>query len=304
MGKRKPPFFSESCKLKDSVENSPRKTQNRLEDPLHLDFNAPFENEPDTDFSLPQNQKWSHQILSDWKEKKIDHVPLVIDGEDLLSNEDGKGYDPSKPESPYYTYAKGGWSAIDRALTCAKQEESNWASTSIEERCKLLAKVAQKLRTERGDQIGTMIGDAGKTLIEADVEISEAIDFAEYYLRSMRTFASHPDIEWSPKGTVLVASPWNFPKAIPCGGILAALVTGNCVLFKPAPETVYTGYSLAKLMWDAGVPKKVLQFINCEDDPIGSQLIQDKRVDAVILTGATNTGKLFLKLRPGLDLFC
>ena len=118
----------------------------------------------------------------------------------------------------------------------------------------------------------------------------------------MRQFTSHPDLEWSPKGTVLVASTWNFPKAIPCGGILAALVTGNCALFKPAPETVYTGYALAKLLWEAGIPKKVLQFINCEDDPVGSKLIQDERVNSVILTGATSTGKLFLKLRPGLDL--
>ena len=147
-----------------------------------------------------------------------------------------------------------------------------------------------------------MIGDAGKTVQEADVEISEAIDFAEYYLRSMRQFAAHPDIKWTPKGTILVASPWNFPKAIPAGGIFAALITGNCVLFKPAPEVVMTGYSLVKALWDGGISKKVLQFLSCDDDPVGSKLIKDERVNAVILTGATSTAKLFMKMRPGIDL--
>ena len=68
-------LFSESCNLKDTVENSPRKTQNRLEAPIHLGFNTPFENEPDTDFSLPQNQKWAKEIITKWKEKKIDPHP-------------------------------------------------------------------------------------------------------------------------------------------------------------------------------------------------------------------------------------
>ena len=295
-------LFSESCKLKDSVENSPRKKQNRFDEPIHLDFNAPFENEPDTDFSLTQNRKWAEEIIETWKDKKIDPVPLVINGEEIHTENQGKSIDPSSPTHPYYTYSKGSWEEIDKALVCAKNEEGNWANTAIEERCKLLSKAAQILRSTRGEQIGSMIGDAGKSLQEADVELSEAIDFAEYYLRSMRQFANHKDISWSAKGTVLVASPWNFPKAIPCGGILAALVTGNCVLFKPAPETVYTGYTLVKALWDAGIPKKVLQFINCDDDPVGSKLIQDERVNAVILTGATSTGKLFMKMRPGIDL--
>ena len=296
-------LFSESCKLKDTIENEPRKKQNRLEDPSHLDPNSPFENEADTDFSLTQNRKWAEEIIKKWKGKKIAPVPLVIEGEEIHTQDEGKAIDPSQPDHPYYTYSKGGWEEINRALNSAKKEEDNWANTPVEERCMLLSKAAQELRKQRADQLGSMIGDAGKSLIEADVELSEAIDFAEYYRRSMRQFSALKDLEWTPKGTILVASPWNFPKAIPCGGILAALVTGNCVLFKPAPETVYTGYELVKALWKAGIPKKVLQFINCDDDPVGSKLIQDERVNAVILTGATSTGKLFMKLRPGIDLY-
>ena len=128
------------------------------------------------------------------------------------------------------------------------------------------------------------------------------IDFAEYYQRSLMKMASCHDIEWKPKGTYLVAPPWNFPISIPAGGILAALAIGNCVLFKPAPEAVLSGWILVNALWDAGIPKEALQFINCEDDPVGSKLVKDPRINGVILTGATATARLFLKMRPGLDL--
>ncbi|NGX51447.1 MAG: Bifunctional protein PutA, partial [Chlamydiae bacterium] len=295
-------LFSASCKLIDSIERVPRRKQNRLDPPLHLDFNGPFDNEPDTDFSLPQNRKWGEELIAKWKEKKIDSIPLVIDGEEIRSQSEGDGYDPTHPMRPFYTYSLASWEEIDRALTCAKREESSFSKSSIDERCQLLAKAAVQLRENRADQLGSMIADGGKLLMEADVELSETIDFAEFYLRSMRQLSIYQDIEWSPKGTILVAPPWNFPNSIPGGGIFAALVTGNCVLFKPAPESVLAGWQLVTALWEAGIPKTVLQFINCDDEPIGSKLIQDERLNAVILTGATSTAQLFIKMRPGIDL--
>src|SRR5262249_38600244 len=120
--------------------------------------------------------------------------------------------------------------------------------------------------------------------------------------RNLEHLSHLSDVRWKPKGTVLVAPPWNFPCSIPLGGITASLAAGNCVIFKPAPETIYVGWMLANICWEAGVSKDVLQFIACEDEPIGSQLIKDSRISAVVLTGATSTAKLMLKLRPGLDL--
>lgn len=295
-------FFAEGCKLIETVEKEPRRKQNRFDPPIHLDSNAPFENEPDTDFSLPQNRKWAEAILTKWKEKTIDPIPLVIDGEEIHTSHQEKGYDPTQIERPLYTYSLASWKEIDQALNCAKKQEHNWKNISVEERCELLAEVAQTLREKRADQLGSMIADGGKLLIEADTEFSETIDFAEYYLRSLRQLTSYPDIAWTPKGTILVAPPWNFPNSIPGGGIFSALLTGNCVLFKPAPESVLAGWELVKALWEAGVPKTVLQFINCPDDPVGSKLIQDARLNAVILTGATSTAHLFAKMRPGIDL--
>src|SRR5262249_40772562 len=110
------------------------------------------------------------------------------------------------------------------------------------------------------------------------------------------------DIEWQSKGIIVVAPPWNFPCSIPASGILAALAAGNSVIFKPAPESILTAWVLVQAFWEAGVSREVLQFFPCQDEPVGSQLIKDPRVASVVLTGSTETAKLFLKLRPSLDL--
>jgi RHH-type proline utilization regulon transcriptional repressor/proline dehydrogenase/delta 1-pyrroline-5-carboxylate dehydrogenase len=108
---------------------------------------------------------------------------------------------------------------------------------------------------------------------------------------------------WKPKGVVLVASPWNFSCSIPVGGVSAALAAGNGVLFKPAPEAVQMGRLVAEVLWEGGISRNLLQFIVCDDEPVGSKIIQDERVNAVILTGATATARHFLHLRPNPELF-
>ncbi|HEY5259523.1 MAG TPA: bifunctional proline dehydrogenase/L-glutamate gamma-semialdehyde dehydrogenase, partial [Rhabdochlamydiaceae bacterium] len=297
-------LFALSCKKMDQVSLLPRRTQNRLLPPTMLPMQAPFENESDTDFALPHNREWANRILSSWKNRMIQPIPLVIGGQEIQEAQpSGTGIDPSFPGKTLYRYSMADWSHIDQALNIAKAEESSWSSTSVEERCRLLANAAQKMRERRSELIGVMVADGGKTIVEGDPEVSEAIDFADYYLRSIQKMHQCKDIQWKAKGTILVAPPWNFPISIPAGGILAALACGNCVIFKPAPEAVLSGWVLVNALWDAGISKNVLQFINCPDEPVGSKLIADPRVAGVILTGATSTAKLFLRLRPGLDLF-
>jgi len=295
--------FNLACQEMNNVSSSPRRIQNRLLPPEPLSLTAPFHNEADTDFSLKVNRQWAKETVQEWKNKSISPIPLVINGKSLVeSASSSNGVDPSHPNNAYYSYLLADWNQIDESLNAAKANEASWAATSISHRCQLLAASAQKMRERRNDFMGVMMADGGKTILESDTEISEAIDFAEYYLRMMQEMDACKDTTWRPKGTVLVAPPWNFPISIPAGGILAAIITGNCVLFKPAPESVLSGWTLVNALWDAGIPKTILQFINCEDEPIGSRLIKDPRLNCVCLTGATSTAKHFLKLRPGLDL--
>lgn len=298
-------LFIQSCRKMYNVRREPFRQQNRLNEPQHLDPCSEFDNEADTDWTLLENRQWVYQAVAKLKQSQKGSslsIPLVIDGKEVLSSTMSSGIDPSCPEGESHRYSLAQIGHIDQALQAADRAQSRWRNTSIADRARLLVAIAQELRRERGNLISVMIANTGKTAHEADVEISEAIDFAEYYWRVMQEWDTLQDISWRPKGTIVVAPPWNFPCSIPAGGMLAALMTGNCVIFKPAQEAVWVGWLLAQIFWKAGVDKSVLQFITCEDDPVGSSLIKDPRVSSVVLTGATDTAKLLLKLRPGLDL--
>ncbi|WP_423231862.1 aldehyde dehydrogenase family protein [Akkermansia sp. JRP_AM1] len=117
-----------------------------------------------------------------------------------------------------------------------------------------------------------MVRDAGKVPTEADVEVSEAIDFCRYYAEGLDRDGMNDGVEMTPLGTVCVMSPWNFPFAIPTGGVAAALMAGNTVVFKPSELAVYTAWQIVQAFWRAGVPKSVLQFVPMPRNEISQQI--------------------------------
>ncbi len=293
-------LFVKSCEHVDSVFAGVRRDQNRQMPFAIGSLSSPFENEPDTDFSLPENQVWAQEIAHLWNQKKWGLIPFVVAGKEFYDNEDGELQNPSQGGKTFIRYARARSNAIDLALDASKTAQKKWQSVPVQERSLILSRIAQKFREKRSDLIGAMMLDGGKIVSEADAEVSEAIDFAEYYAREMLAFSE--DVIFKPKGTVLVTPPWNFPCAIAASGILAALVSGNAVLFKPASDTVLVGWVLCQLIWECGVSKEILQFIPCSGEEVGAKLIADPRVDSVILTGGTETAQKFLKMRPDLDL--
>lgn len=300
--KREAERFAAAVKGADSVSSIPRRGQNRFALPEKAELESTFVNEDDTDFSLPQNRKWVETLMKEWLGKDGPRIPLVIGGKEQYSHQMAPGEDPSIPGKTLYEYSIADQADLNATLDTAAKAQKKWEKVKVRERAALLIEVAHQLRCKRGTLIGVMIADSGKTVPEADSEISEAIDFAEYYARNLLEVTSLEDIAWKAKGVVLVAPPWNFPCSIPAGGILAALAGGNSVIFKPAPETVWVAWELAQVVWAAGIGKDVLQFFTCDDEPVGSLLVQDPRVSCVVLTGATATAKLFMKLKPGIDL--
>jgi RHH-type transcriptional regulator, proline utilization regulon repressor / proline dehydrogenase / delta 1-pyrroline-5-carboxylate dehydrogenase len=181
-------------------------------------------------------------------------------------------------------------------------DPDGWREKSIEGRHEILSRVAVQLRSARGALIGAAAADTGKIFTETDVEVSEAIDFAEYYPYSARAFSAIASVSARGKGVGVVIAPWNFPVAIPCGGITAALTAGNTVLFKPASDAVLTAWELCRCFWQAGVSRNVLQFIPCNGASLGAALTRQPDIDFVILTGGTDTGLGMLEQRPGLYL--
>jgi RHH-type proline utilization regulon transcriptional repressor/proline dehydrogenase/delta 1-pyrroline-5-carboxylate dehydrogenase len=261
-----------------------------------------FANEPDTDFSVAHSRTWITAILDRWSAGPCIDVPLHVGAESRFTGACEDGFDPSRPTGRPYRHALATEADIECALTTAATAALRWQAVPVAQRVERLLDVAQALREQRGELIAAMVLDAGKRVDQADAEVSEAIDFAEYYARSMLEWSrSEAELELHPKGVVLVTPPWNFPLAIPLGGVLAALVAGNSVILKPALETVLVGEHLARLCWSAGIPQDALQLVVCSDDS-GSQLIRDPRVAQVVLTGGTQTARLFQQLRPGLSL--
>lgn len=299
-------LFEKACEGMDSVGSEPRRRQDRrapLVQSSLFENLTPFENEANSDWSLPHNRLWIGDVVRQWENKGELKVPLMI-GNEAVWNEEHQavGCDPSRPGYVLYRYCFATEEQAERALSIASSYANQWDKVDRKMRSQILAEAAKKLRLHRGDLIACMIGDGGKIIEEADGEVSEAIDFCEYYRRSVDELYAQEDMQWTPKGVVLVTPPWNFPCAIPAGGIFAALATGNTVILKPAEEGIFVAWHLAKLCWDAGIPKEALQFIICEEDDVGSKLIRDTRIDCVLLTGATATAKHFCRLRPGLDL--
>lgn len=181
--------------------------------------------------------------------------------------------------------------AVDRAVSVARDAATPW------DRRRVVHAVGDAVARRRGELLAAMARETGKVVAEGDPEVSEAVDFARWY-------AHHAidDPTFEPYRVVVVASPWNFPLAIPMGGVTAALAAGCNVILKPAPEAVLVGSLVAQCCWDAGVPRDALQLLPSPDGDVGRRLITHPDVDAVVLTGSYDTAQLFLGWRPDLRL--
>ncbi|HTI71651.1 MAG TPA: proline dehydrogenase family protein [Candidatus Limnocylindria bacterium] len=189
--------------------------------------------------------------------------------------------------------------ALETVLATATAGQRHWSTLSFEQRAVYLRRGAEVMKAGRFDTIALLVHEGKKAAWEGDSEVSEAVDFANYYA----TYRPQPGLRTSSLGTVVIAPPWNFPYAIPCGGVLAALMAGNSVILKPAPETVGIAGRLAQQLWAAGIPQDVLQFFPCPDGSVGQELISSPRVQAVVLTGGWETARMFQSWRPSLRLY-
>ena len=190
---------------------------------------------------------------------------------------------------------------IDRTVATAVDAASRPADVAT--RQAWLAGTAEVMRKGWVETMAIMSAETGKTVHQADPEIAEAIDFCDYYGTvgtSQLERLADEGYDVRPRGVVAVVAPWNFPFAIPTGGVASALAAGNAVILKPAPEAAHVGARIAELFWAAGVPRDVLQLVVCDDGPVGTRLVTDPDLDTITLTGAYDTAAMFLDWRPEL----
>lgn len=302
-------IFTESLEKIETTYASPRRTQDRRETPAQPA--APeswreFDNEPDTDVTLPANCQWAAGIVKQWSERSGDNAPepMISIGSDAVIGAGGlvESFDPSRPGVVAARFHAASPQQITQATEYAATDPSGWRDLSPGERYETLRRVAQEIRLSRADLIGAAMGDAGKTILESDPEISEAIDFVEFYAATALELQTQRDLGARPRGAVIVISPWNFPIAIPCGGIAAALAAGNTTILKPASDTFLPAAILCECFWRAGVPREALQLIACSGRDASAYLLGHPEIKTVILTGGTETALRILEARPSLDL--
>ncbi len=267
---RQAALFREAVRRRRLLDHRPRRQQARPTLPVPARPDDPFVNAPDTDWTRPANRAWITEALQ------------AV---------------PAHPVRQEVTAAD-----VDRAVQIARDARGRWWDLGADERARLLHAVADLFERDRGRILATMARETGKTVVEGDPEVSEAIDFARYYADDGRRLARIDGARPAALGTVLVASPWNFPFAIPAGGVLAALAAGNSAILKPAPQSVETAALIVELCVEAGVPADVVQFLPAPDGDVGRRLVTHPLVDAVVLTGAQATASMFLDWQPLLRL--
>ncbi|MFV0311536.1 MAG: bifunctional proline dehydrogenase/L-glutamate gamma-semialdehyde dehydrogenase [Dysgonomonas sp.] len=294
--------FAEAYKLKDSVQPKSFRSQNRKEKPVPVkDINV-FYNEPDTDLDLHENREWALESLRKWGTLVNDKnfiVPVQIGDREEITGHKKKYYDRSRNDEVCFCEANlSSLEQIKEIITIAEEDKPEWRKTTVNRRNEILHQVADNLSARRGDLIGCMSAITGKTFMEGDVEVSEAIDFCRFYPITMKHFDELKTVENTPKGIILVIPPWNFPLAIPVGGVAAALAGGNTVILKPATVALPVAWEFAKCFWDAGVPKETLQVVCSADRSSLNYLTAHPSIKHVILTGGTDTAFRLLENSP------
>ncbi len=186
------------------------------------------------------------------------------------------------------------------AIDDASGAFSSWSASSLEGRCAVLERLADLLEANRPELMAILVDEAGKTLPDALGEVREAVDFCRYYAAQARE--GLPPVElpgptgernvlrMEGRGVWACIAPWNFPLAIFLGQVAAALVTGNTVVGKPAPQTPRIAARAVALAHEAGVPKDALVLL-LGGPEVGAELVADVRVTGVAFTGSTASAK-------------
>lgn len=191
--------------------------------------------------------------------------------------------------------------AVQEALQTAVGATKAWEETPVEKRAAILDEAAELFQQALPSLAALLSAEGGKCLMDCLSEVRETIDYCHYYAYRAREdlkpislpgpTGEANQLSLHPRGVIACISPWNFPLAIFSGQILAALVTGNVVIAKPAEQTPLIAFKVIQILHQAGVPKNVLQLLIGPGHTLGAKLVSDQRVAGVMFTGSTQTAK-------------
>lgn len=223
---------------------------------------------------------------------------------------------PARPKQILGVFQKGNSQDIANAVDAAQAASQAWSEMPAPKRGVILLKAAQLLRERKEKLAREMTMEMGKVISEARGDVQEAIDITEYMAgegRRLFGFTAPSELRRKlcmtirrPVGVCGLITPWNFPIAIPAWKIMAALICGNTVVFKPSSDTPLCATRLVETLEQAGLPNGVLNLITGSGEDAGMSLVRHEQVRAVSFTGHKDTGASILReaglKRVGLEM--
>jgi RHH-type transcriptional regulator, proline utilization regulon repressor / proline dehydrogenase / delta 1-pyrroline-5-carboxylate dehydrogenase len=262
-------------------------------------FDRPFDNTPDTDYADPLARTRSQLAFHNVRENFGKTYLPFVNGEYIPTAETIDSVNPSNFDE---TIGRVGLCSIDlatQAVAAAKAAQTQWQNTPVTSRVRILRRAAELILQRRAELTATIVLEVGKPLRDADAEVSEAIDFCNYYAAEMERLDAGKNYDlpgetnryhYRARGITVVISPWNFPLAIPCGMVVAALVAGNCTILKPAETASIVGAKFTEILVAAGIPTGIFQYLPGIGAEIGSYLVKHPDVQIIAFTGSQAVG--------------
>lgn len=260
----------------------------------------PYHHEPFTDFSKEENQKAFKEGLKVVDTYMGQDYDLVINGERVSTEDKIVSVNPANYEEVVGRVSKANKDLAEQAMQAAVEAFKTWRKTKPEMRADILFRAAAIVRRRKHEFSALLVKEAGKPWNEADADTAEAIDFLEYYGRQMQLIKDGKPVEsregeinrydYIPLGVGVVISPWNFAFAIMAGTTVAALVSGNTVLLKPASATPVVAAKFVEVMEEAGLPKGVLNYIPGSGAEVGDYLVDHPKTRFISFTGSRDVG--------------
>jgi RHH-type proline utilization regulon transcriptional repressor/proline dehydrogenase/delta 1-pyrroline-5-carboxylate dehydrogenase len=259
-----------------------------------------FANEPAIDFTIPANRRAFAEALDRARQDLGQSLSLHIDGRDVSTDDTIESRNPADPDEVVGRVCQAGTGEIDAAVAAASRVLPAWRDTAPRERAGYLVKAADAARKRIFDLAAAQVLEIGKQWDQAYHDVTEAIDFMEYYAREMvrlaapRRMGNAPGESnhyfYQPRGVAAVIAPWNFPLAISAGMVSAAVVTGNPVVYKPSHIASVVGRQLVDLFAEAGLPDGVFNYCPGRSRIMGDHLITHPDVALIAFTGSMDVG--------------
>ena len=258
-----------------------------------------FQNEPVIDFSQNENREALKAAMDDVRDQFGKEYDLIIGGRAIQTRGTITSRNPSnQSEIIGQVGSASAEDAVD-AIDVARRTFRQWSTTEVEHRAEYLELIAAEMRIRRLELISWIVFETGKTWAEADADVAEAIDFCMYYADQMQILAEPLKVDLSgeenryyfrARGVCVVIAPWNFPLAILTGMTVAAMVTGNTVIMKPAEQSSVVAAKLMDIIHDVGVPDGVVNYLPGVGEEVGPELVGSPDVDLIAFTGSREVG--------------